>query len=106
MATGRLGATALSAGSNATIYTVPSDTFAVVTVNITNRSTGTRAVRLALAAADSPATEEYLEFDTTILANGVLERGGIVMDAGKKIVCRCDSTDVNVVVYGIETPVV
>jgi len=103
MATGRLGATALSAGTNATVYECPADTFAVVTVNICNRNAQTRDVQLALAAADTPTTAEYLEYNTEILGSGVLERGGIVMDAGKKIVAQADSTDVNVVVYGIET---
>ena len=103
MATGRLGANDLAATTNTTVYTVPADTFSVVTVNICNRATGTRDVRLALASADSPTNAEWLEFDTEVLANGVLERGGIVMDAGKKIVAYANSTDVSVVVYGIET---
>lgn len=103
MATGRLGASALTATTNTTVYTCPADTFAVVTVNVCNRSTGTRDVRVALAAADTPDVSEYLEYDTEILANGVLERGGIVLDAGKKIVAYANSTEVSVVVYGIET---
>jgi len=103
MATGRLGANDLAATTNTTVYTVPADTFSVVTANICNRSAGTRDVRLAIASADTPTNAEWIEFDTEVLANGVLERGGIVMDAGKKIVAYANSTDVSVVVYGIET---
>jgi len=103
MATGRLGANALTATTNTTVYTVPDDTFSVVTVNITNRSTGSRNVRLALAAADTPVDAEWLEYDSEIVAHGVLERTGIVMDAGKKIVAYSNSTEVSVQVYGIET---
>ena len=47
---------------------------------------------------------EYIEYDADILANGVLERTGIVMDASKILVVRADSTDVTALAYGIETP--
>jgi hypothetical protein len=103
MATGRLGASALTASTNATVYEVPADTFSVVTVNITNRNAADRQIRLALASADTPDNSEYLEYDTTLLGNGVLEKSGVVMDAGKKIVAYANGTEVNVVIYGIET---
>ena len=103
MATGILGTAALTALTNETVYTVPTDTFSVVTVNVTNRSTGSREVRLAIAASDTPANAEYIEYDSEIVAHGVLERSGIVLDAGKKIVAYANSTEVSVQVYGIET---
>jgi hypothetical protein len=103
MATGRLGAENLPATTNTTVYTVPADTFAVVTVSVANRSATNRNVRIALAAADTPDNAEYIEYDSQLIGNGVLERGGIVMDTGKKIVAYANSTDVSVVVYGIET---
>ena len=58
---------------------------------------------MALAASGTPTNAEYIEFDTELLGNGSLERGGIVMDATKNIVVYSNSTDVNVIVYGIET---
>lgn len=104
MANGILGTpAALAATTNTTIYTVPSDTFAVLTVNITNRSTQSRNIRLALAASGTPTTAEYIEYDTELLGNGSLERSGIVIEAGKNIVAYANSTDISVVVYGIET---
>jgi hypothetical protein len=103
MATGILGKADLAATTLTTLYTVPADTFAVVTVSVCNRSTNNRAIRIAVAEAATPANAEYIEFDSTILGNGVLERTGIVLDAGKLLVIRADSTDISAVVYGIET---
>lgn len=103
MATGILGTADLAANTNTTLYTVPVSTFSVVTVSICNRGAAAVDVRIAVSDSGTPANEDYLEFDSSVLAKGVLERTGIVLQAGKLIVCRANATDVNVVVTGIET---
>lgn len=103
MATGILGSEDLAAATNTTVYTVPADTFSVVTVSVCNRSASTRDVRVALAAADTPVNAEFIEYDTELVGNGTLERSGLVIDATKKVVAYANSTDVSVMVYGIET---
>ena len=104
MATGRLGAADLAATTNTTIYTCPATTFTVASVSICNRSSGTITARLALSSSGTPSTSEYLEYDVQILANGVLERTGIVLDAGKNLVAYASGAGVSVVSMGIETP--
>ena len=106
MATGRLGIADLSATTNTTIYTCPSSTFTVASVSICNRNSSTVTVRLALAATGTPSAGEWLEYDVQLLANGVIERTGIVMDAGKVLVAYSNSANVSVVAMGIETPTV
>jgi hypothetical protein len=103
MATGRLGTADLSAATNTTLYTCPTGTFAIVNITICNRNASGVTVRLALASSATPGGAEWLEFGTTIPANAVLERTGLVLDAGKVLVVYSSTTSVNAVAYGIET---
>lgn len=103
MPTGRLGAADLSATTNTTLYTCPTGTFAVANVSICNRNATAVTVRLALASTATPGGSEWLEFGVTLPANAVLERTGLVVDAGKVLVVWSSTTSVNAVAYGIET---
>lgn len=102
MASGVLGSANLAATTNTTVYTVPAAKTTTCTVSICNRTSGNVKVRLALAVAGAPAVNEYVEYDCTIAANGVLERSGIVIDATKNIVAYSDTAGVSVVAYGFE----
>lgn len=103
MPTGRLGVADVSATTLTTVYTCPVDTFTVATVSVCNRNASAITVRLAVANSSTPTNSEFLEFDSTIAANGVLERTGLVLDAGRLIVVRSSTANVSVVVMGIET---
>jgi hypothetical protein len=105
MATGRLASpTQLSATTNTTVYTVPTGYYAVFNVSMTNISTSSVTVRLAMSTSDTPGSNEWIEYDTVILGKGVFERTGLVLDAGKTVVVWASAgSAVNVTVYGIET---
>ena len=106
MATGRLGTANITSTANTTIYTVPTSTFSVVSVSVCNRNSSTAAtIRIAIASSASPNPDEYIEYDTSLVAKGVLERTGLVMDAGKILVVTVSSATptVSVVAMGIET---
>ena len=103
MATGRLGVSAIPATTNTTVYTVPTGYYTVLNVSITNRNATAVKVRVAMAATGTPGLQEWLEYDTTIIGNGVFERTGLVVNAGLNIVVYSDTANVGCTVYGIET---
>ena len=103
MASGILGQAAPSATTNTVVYTTPASTVAVVNVSVVNRGGSAATVRVALAAASSPNADEYIEYNTSVGSTSVLERTGIVLDAGKKVVVHASSGDTSVSVYGLES---
>lgn len=104
MATGRLGVSDLAAAENVTLYTVPIGTFSVISVNLCNRSNQACNVRVAISTSASPTNAEFIEFDTELLGKGVLERTGIIMNAGQRLVVYSNAAGVSAVAFGIETP--
>jgi len=108
MATGRLNGVDLTTTAATSVYTCPVTTFGVVSVSICNRSATAVTIRLALTVSGAtPANTDYLEFDASLSANGVLERTGIVMNAGNQLVVTAGTGNVvSVVVVGIETSTV
>ena len=106
MATGRLGAEDLAATTYTTLYTVPADTFSVVTVNLLNRGSTAVNARIAVTTVggpSAPSNQEFIEYDVSISGNGVLERTGLVLDAGKIVSVYASDTGISAVCMGIET---
>lgn len=101
MASGTLGQASLAAATNTTVYTVGA-TPSVFNVVINNATGYTTVVNLAIAAASTPVSGEYLEYQYVLPAGGVLERGGIVATSGKLVVAYSTVSGVNVNVYGYE----
>lgn len=104
---GRLGAAALAANTDTVVYTVPAGRKATVLVSVCNRSATDAAIRLAhidgnLAAL---ATEDYIEYDSPLPGNGVLERTGITIAAGHTIMARASAASVSAVISGVEEDV-
>lgn len=102
MASGRLGAVDLAATTNTTVYTVPAAKTAAFSVNICNRNASSITIRLALAATGAPGVAEWIEYDTPLGGNCVLERSGLMLDTGKLLVAYSSAANVSVIAYGVE----
>lgn len=102
MASGTLGQADLAANTNTAVYTVPAGKVASFNVNVLNRTASNVTVRMAISATSSPTNSEYLEYEATVPANGVMERTGLVASAGKNLVIYASSTGVSVNVFGFE----
>ena len=102
MTIGRLAASDLAATTNTSVYTVTAGKTGSFSVNVCNRNAASVKVRIALAASATPTAGEWIEYDATIAANGVLERTGLVLDATKIVVAYSDTANVSVTAYGYE----
>ena len=87
MPSGILGQTNLTTtGTWVNVYTVPAGKVATVNILALNNTTGTSKLSLALSTqASTPTLAEYIENNLNVGGSEVLERGGIVMEAGRKI---------------------
>ena len=103
MASGRLGVFAIPATTNTTVYTVPVGYYTVCNVSVVNRGTSAINLRVAMATGTTPNSEEWIEYDTVVIPNGVYERTGLVLQAGLNIVVYSSAALVGCTVYGIET---
>ena len=106
MATGRLGVQAIPAGTSGagtSVYSVPTGYYAVCNVTLVNRNASAVSIRVALSNTTTPTVQEYLEYDTVVIPNGVFERTGLVMQAGLNIIVYSSAANVGCTVYGIET---
>jgi hypothetical protein len=103
MPTGILGRSSPNQQVNTIVYTVPASKLATFTVNIVNRdSTESASVRLAISSTNTPANSEWIEYNTTLLPNCVLERTGLVAQAGENVVIYSSTSLLSISVYGYE----
>ena len=101
MASGTLGQASLAAATNTTVYTAGA-TPSTFNVSMTNTTGYPIAVNLSISGASTPVAGEYLEYQTVIPPNSVLERGGLVCTSGKLIVAYATLAGINVNIYGYE----
>jgi hypothetical protein len=105
MASGRLAKLNPSADTISTIYTCPAGFYSVVTVALLNYTDSATTFKLSIVetANANPVVSDYLEYDCVLSSKNVIERSGIVLGAGQKLVISSPTSGVVANVYGIET---
>lgn len=101
MPSGRFGKAALLANADADLYTCPPGKNATATIAFCNRTTAPIKVRAAVRQGPI-ADSDYLEFDTEIPANGILERNQVALSPGEVITVRAAAVGVSVRAHGFE----
>lgn len=101
MASGRLGKASLASGVDTDVYTVPAGTVATLNINFCNRTAADIPVRIAVRSG-ALTDADYLEYDTVLPANGVLQQSAVVAGAGEIVTCRAGAAGVSVRVHGFE----
>jgi hypothetical protein len=102
MPSGILGRANLALATNTTLYTVPANKLATVSINICNRASTSASVRIAISTTGTPADTDWIIYDSVIQGNGSLERTGLVLDAAELVVVYSSSTGVTAMAYGYE----
>lgn len=107
MASGRLAKSNPTADTITTVYTCPSGYYAVVTTALLNYTDSATTFKLSIVETgnSTPVISDYLEYDTVLSSKNVIERTGLVLGAGQKLVVSSPTSGVIVNVYGIETQV-
>lgn len=104
MATGKLGSVDINAITMTELYTTPVNINTVTNINICNRNAVAIKIRIVIidGAIGTFTNADYIEYDLTLSANGVIERTGIVLAAGNTIGIYSDTSNVSAVCWGYE----
>ena len=103
MASGVQGKVDVSSANTWTQIVASTAGVKVVTLIVVNRQSSATTVRVALRDAAGNVTDaDCIEYDVALVANGVLERTGIVLDANNGLHVYA-SAAVSAVVYGIDS---
>lgn len=100
MASGKLGSADLAANMDTLLFTagVTPQTF---NVRFANRNATVASVRVAIGTGANPAVTDYVDYDVTVLANGILEDTGLVASSGEKVWVRSNLANVSVRAHGM-----
>ena len=101
MASGRFGKVNLAANADTDIYTCPAGMVATASVCFANRTETPIKVRLAVRNG-AISLPDYIYYDVTCPANGILERTQVVLGAGEIITVRADAAGMSVRAHGFE----
>lgn len=99
---GILGTHDLTGGVAQSIYACDTDQFTTANISLCNRHNETVKVTLAITDAENVFDDaRYIEYETSLLPKGVLERTAVVVPAGKFLTVLSSHNRVSAVAWGI-----
>ena len=99
---GLLGNIVTPAGPIQSLYVSDTSNGAVVTLNLCNKGSTSATVGIAITSVvNAVASYEWIEYETTLLGYGVLERTGIALASGQYLTVKSLSTNVTAMCWGI-----
>lgn len=99
MATGKLGSADLSAGVDTLLFTASANQ--AFNIRFANRNNTSVAIRVAIGTGSAPAATDYVDYDVTVQAHGILEDTGLVCSSGEKIWVRSNTANVSARAHGM-----
>jgi len=102
MPSGKLGAADLAAAVDTLLCTASAAKVTTANICLCNRGEAATTVRVAIGTGAAPAVTDYIEYEASLPANGILERTGVVLTAGEKVWVRAAAVSVSARAHGFE----
>jgi hypothetical protein len=99
---GLLGNIVTPAGPTQSLYVSDTSNGAIITLNLCNKGSTSATVSIAITSVvNSAVSYEWIEYETTLLGYGVLERTGIALSSGQYLTIKSLSSNITAVCWGI-----
>ena len=105
MASGVLGKALLAANTSTLLFTVvtnPSTVPQTFNLRFSNQNAVDGKVRVAIGTGGAETGQDFITYDTALLANGFLEEIGIVAANGENVWVTSNLANVSVRAFGME----
>lgn len=98
---GKYGSATLVANTDTLLHPgVPAGEVHTCTVRLANRGTAAVKVRIAVGSGAAPTDADYVVYNESVRAGGVLNDSGIVLSAGEKVWVWTDTATVSARCHG------
>jgi hypothetical protein len=107
MANGKLGSVTVPALEDTVVYSVPVTVgFSIISINVCNRNSFDVFVNIAISENTTPVDKDYIEYNTLLKysssgKSSILERTGIYVNTGEKIIVHSTAANVLVRIHGV-----
>lgn len=100
--TGTVGSWDLYEGIPQAVYVCNKTNASVINLNVCNRGNEATLISVAISnSATAPTNAQWVEYQSSLMAKGTLERTGILINPGQYLIVKSSKRYVNAVAWGI-----